>query len=305
MGIYEILTGHSQTLKLTLIHQHNSTVHQKEHVEELQEFMKLVQQEAETKERAFAAHIEEITAKSVQALKGNLSEFLTTPLRSDLDEIQKHIIDHAKQLEKQYIIPSKINIYDVLLSRYSMDEVNDTKLKPLFASAKRLLKLSGFIDISDYRALYASDFIIGGTDTLSFLESILSDLLSFRLKALFADSVFSFRIYDLFHPAEYHHNQEARYAILIVIRNRGIDHSTATNNLHSWFDTIGAGSFTWFLWKKRLISGFDGETVLEIRVKDKAEMKHLFLLISNNLDLFKKMFSSKEASLFVKERLVL
>lgn len=246
-----------------------------------------------------------VQAKSVQALKGNLSEFLSTPLRSDLDEIQKRIFEHAKQLEKQYVVPSKINIYDALLSKYSTDEINDTKLKPLIVSARRLLKLNGFTNKADHHALYASDFIIDGTETLTILEAVLSGLLSFRLKTLFSGSIFSFRIYDLFSPSEYHRESSEKYDVLLTIRNGKIDHSAEVNNLRSWFETIGAGSFRWFLWKKRLISGSGGETVLEICAKDKTEMKHILFMVSDNLDLFKKMFSTRETSLFVKERLVL
>jgi hypothetical protein len=305
MGIYEILAGQSQILKLSIVHQNNNSISPKEHLKELQAFTKLVQQEAEIKDKAFALHVEESTSKLVQALKGNLAEFLTTPLHSDLEEIQGIILDNAKQLEKQYLIPNKINIYSASLSKYSADEVAGVKLKSLTLSAQRLLKSRGFSDTADRQALYASDFVVGGFDTLAVLESILAGLLASKVKPLFADSTFSFRVYDLFFPAEYRFDPEEKHEISMTIHNKDLDHSAAANNLKSWFETIGAGSFTWFLWKKRLISGFDGETVLEIRVKEKSEMKHLLQMISDNLDLFKKMFSAKEASLFVKERFIL
>ncbi len=304
MGIYEILNGQSQTIKLSLIHQNGITTNQKEHIKELQEFMKLVQQEAEAKEKTFASNVEETTAKSVQALKGNLSEFLSTPLRSDQDEILKHIVDHAKQLEKQYVIPSKICIYDAVLSKYSIDDSSENKLKPLFVSSRRLLKSRGFSKISDRQAIFASDFIVDGIDTLSVLESILSGLLSLRMKTLFADATVSLRAYDLFPSADYHSKPADKYEILLTIRNREMDHSAVLNNLHSWLESIGAGNFTWFFWKKRLLSGYGGETILEIRLKDKLEVRRFLLRISDNLGLFKQMFSLKESSLFIKERIV-
>ena len=305
MGIYEILAGQSQILKLSMVHQDTGNSNQKDYINELQEFTNQVLQESENKEKAFSARIEETIAKSVQSLKGNLSEFLSTPIRSDLGEIQNLIFEHAKQLEKQIVIPSKINVYDALLSKYSSEEINDLTLRPLALSARRLLKSRGFSNISDHQTLYASDFIISGVDTLTVLESIFFNLLSSRFKDLFTHATHSIQIYDLFSPAGYRREPAEKYEILLTIRNREFEPSIVMDKLGSWFDKLGTGPLTRYLWKKSLFSGFDSETVLEIHLKDKAEIKHLLLLISGHLGLFKKMFPMKEASLIVKERIVL
>src|SRR5450759_1904222 len=103
MSIYNVLSFEIPMIAYSVLHQHKKTVTEKEYARSLHSLRSELNKETERIKLAWENHISDLTSKSVQATRGNLSQFLSTPIQSDTGEIQKIMREQIIQTSEQLL----------------------------------------------------------------------------------------------------------------------------------------------------------------------------------------------------------
>ncbi len=104
MSIYNVLSFEIPVIAYSMLHQHKKTLPAKEYARSLHNYRSELIKETERIKSAWVNHIADLTSKSVQATRGNLSQFLSTPIQSDTDDIQKILKDQITQISEQLLL---------------------------------------------------------------------------------------------------------------------------------------------------------------------------------------------------------
>ena len=96
-------SGSSPILAYSIIHQPRKIVTTKEYGKSLLLLRKELKEKSEVIQAKWKNHLSDLTAKTVQTSRGNLSQFLSTPIQSDTGEIQHIIGDQISQTAEQLL----------------------------------------------------------------------------------------------------------------------------------------------------------------------------------------------------------
>ena len=103
MSIYNVLSFGIPIISYSVLHQHKKTVTVKGYAKLLHDLRSELNKETERIRLTWENHISDLTAKSVQATQGNLSQFLSTPIQTDTGEIQKIMKEQIIQTSEQLL----------------------------------------------------------------------------------------------------------------------------------------------------------------------------------------------------------
>ncbi|RPI00816.1 MAG: hypothetical protein EHM64_16630, partial [Ignavibacteriae bacterium] len=103
MSIYDVLSFEIPVLAYSVLHQPRKTVTAKEYAKSLTVFRTEFNDESEKIKTSWQNYLTDVTAKTVQTTRGNLSQFLSTPIQSDAGEIQHILSDQFSQIVEQLL----------------------------------------------------------------------------------------------------------------------------------------------------------------------------------------------------------
>jgi hypothetical protein len=128
--------------------------------------------ETERIKSAWENHISDLTAKTVQATRGNLSQFLSTPIQSDTGDIQKILKDQIIQTSEQ-LLP---NIHYGLSAGYDARYLIETKEseipKSRMPEGRSFMQKTGFKVGKNNASIFESLYIVQGGSNLDILENM-------------------------------------------------------------------------------------------------------------------------------------
>lgn len=114
----------------SITHALPETVHMSEYKHELTEFYSSLRTWINEYKKQVVAFKNDLCIKTAQTLQGNLSEFLTLPLRSDADHMKKIMIE---QLHELIDIPSlENNLMNITGYKYYHPQITSTTIKKLY-----------------------------------------------------------------------------------------------------------------------------------------------------------------------------
>jgi hypothetical protein len=178
MSIYNVLSIDIPIIAYSVLHQHKSNITPKEHTKSLSSLRTALQGETNRIKLVWENHISEMTAKMVQASRGNLSQFLSTPLQSDTGEIQQIMKDQIVQISEQ-LLPNVLyglaNGYD---AKYIFDAQQNEIPKSQMSKGKSYIQKAGFKTGKNYSSVYESLYIVQGGSNLDILENMVSNGIS-------------------------------------------------------------------------------------------------------------------------------
>jgi hypothetical protein len=170
MSIYNVLSVDIPIVAYSVLHQHKSTVVTKEYVKSLHGLRDKLKGETDRIKLAWESHIADMTAKTVQTTRGNLSQFLSTPLQSDTSEIQRIIKDQVIQTSEQLlpnIVYGLIGGYD---ARYLMEAQHRDIPKSRMAEGRSFLQKTGFKVGRINSTVFESLYLVQGGLNLDILD---------------------------------------------------------------------------------------------------------------------------------------
>jgi len=172
MSIYEILGHPIPLLAVTSFQQLAPGVSARSHLRALQNAVARMQDQSNHINARWQEHLNDLTAKSVQAMRGNLLQFLAMPLQSDLKEIQRIMGDQVVHVSEQLLPKVKYGLTAFRLSRIAADLSASPALGRLVTRARTHMKLRGFKLGKAQPDIIVEDLIVHGGANLDILAQI-------------------------------------------------------------------------------------------------------------------------------------
>jgi hypothetical protein len=177
MSIYNVLSIDIPIIAYSVLHRHKLSVTPKEHAMSLSSLRTALQEETNRIKSAWENHINELTAKMVQTSRGNLSQFLSTPLQSDTGEIQQIIKDQIVQNAQQLLPNILYGLASGYDAKYIIDPQNEIP-KVQMAKGRSYIQKAGFKAGKKYSSVFESLYIVQGGSNLDILENMVRNGIS-------------------------------------------------------------------------------------------------------------------------------
>jgi len=172
MSIYNVLSFEIPIIAYSVLHQHKKTVTAKEYARSLHGLRAELNKESDRIQSVWENHISDMTARTVQATRGNLSQFLSTPIQSDTDEIQKIMKDQIIQTSEQ-LLP---NILYGLAGGYDARYLIETKQSEMpnsrMVKGRSFMQKTGFKVGKSNAPIFESLYVVQGGSNLDILENM-------------------------------------------------------------------------------------------------------------------------------------
>jgi len=172
MSIYNVLSIEIPIIAYSVLHQHKSAITPKEHAKSLSNLRTALQRETQRIKAVWGSHIGEMTEKMVQASRGNLSQFLSTPLQSDTGEIQKIIKEQVLQTSEQLLPNILYGLADGYDAKYVLDANQNEIPRQQLQKGKSYLQNAGLSISKSHSSVYESLYIVQGGSNLDILENM-------------------------------------------------------------------------------------------------------------------------------------
>ena len=175
MSIYNVLSFEIPIIAFSVLHQHKKTVTAKEYAKSLHGLRSELNKETEQIKSAWENHISDMTAKTVQATRGNLSQFLSTPIQSDTGEIQKIMKDQIIQTSEQLLPNIHYGLSGGYDARYLIEAKQSEIPKSRIAEGRSFMQKTGFKVGKSNASIFESLYIVQGGSNLDILENMVKN----------------------------------------------------------------------------------------------------------------------------------
>jgi hypothetical protein len=173
MSIYNVLSLEIPVIAYSVLHQHIKTEIAKEYARSLHNLRSELIKETDKIKLLWENHISDLTSKSVQATRGNLSQFLSTPIQSDTDDIQKILKDQIVQISEQLLPGIRYGLSGGYDAKYLLEIKQSEISKSRLAEARSFMQKNGFKVEKNNGAIFESVYLIQGGSNLDILENII------------------------------------------------------------------------------------------------------------------------------------
>ena len=175
MSIYRVLNMDAPVVEYQVMHQPKRSVPTKEYVETLIGLHRRIHEESLKVSTAWDMFSREATDRSVQAIRGVLMQFLTTPLQSDQGEIRRLVGDQVRQLGTTLQPWGHVGVMRSTEAQFVTELVRNGPLKNVSASGRKYLKSLGFTLGKGSPPVFESTFEVDGGLNLDVMEAIVRD----------------------------------------------------------------------------------------------------------------------------------
>jgi hypothetical protein len=172
MSIYEVISIDIPILAYSVFHQPRKTVTAKEYGKSLLEFRTELKEESEKIQTAWQNYLLDLTAKTVQTTRGNLSQFLSTPIQSDTGEIQHIISDQIGQTAEQLLPKIRFGLMEGYDGRFLIEASQVEIPKTRAIGGRSFFQNIGFKIGRNNSAIFESLYLIQGGTNLDILEHL-------------------------------------------------------------------------------------------------------------------------------------
>ena len=172
MSMYEVLSMDIPILSYSILHQPRKTVTPKEYAKSLLELRGELKEESDKIKVQWQNYLLEMTAKNVQTTRGNLSQFLSTPIQSDTGDIQHILGDQILQTTEQLVPKIPYGLMEGVDGKFLI-EAQQVEIPNVRAMGGRsFFQAKGFKIGRNNSSVYESQYLIQGGMNLDILEHL-------------------------------------------------------------------------------------------------------------------------------------
>lgn len=176
MSIYASAGFPVPVISYAILHQANTGVPRGEYEHTMLEMHARVAAESASVAGLDARAVAELTARHAQMLRGALSQFLETPIRSDNQELQKIFLESFDKYRDQLTERSPVGVIGSWEG--ALREPGEAAaLKKIAAAGKTYLRSLGFSVGKGAAPMYESVYLVNGAQNLDVLEHLVRDRL--------------------------------------------------------------------------------------------------------------------------------
>jgi hypothetical protein len=175
MNVMTALSIPEPTVAYTILHQGTEAVDAAAYEQTMREMHVRVLAESRAIEEAFRKQMSESAARQGQILRGTLAQFLATPIRTDVAEVQRIIGEAFEKLASSGEERRAYGAVDSLEGRIIITASRKSIEKKLLQGGRAVLEGLGFNQPGTERRVYESVFLVCGGIGLDILEHIVRD----------------------------------------------------------------------------------------------------------------------------------
>ena len=285
MSIYEVLSMDIPILAYSVFHQPRKTVTAKEYAKSLAKFRTELKEESEKIQTTWQNYLSDLTAKTVQTTRGNLSQFLSTPIQSDTSDIQHIISDQISQTAEQLLLKIQYGLMDGYDGRFLIEapQVEIPKVRAL--GARSFFQNMGFKIGRNNSAVFESLYFIQGSANLDILDHLVRNRIGIYNSShgtkVDQSTVNSCSLYNLlFLDGNFEHNLD-RFELQVRFAKGKelyeLFHIELTEAMKIF--RLEIHDLNVSVWQKKLGLGIGEEYILRVRTKDRSTLRAAIIII--------------------------
>ncbi|MCX7983314.1 MAG: hypothetical protein N3A63_00175 [Bacteroidetes bacterium] len=259
----------------SIIHTMPETIHSLEYRQNLIEFYSELRQWGDN----FKTHVneerKECFHRAAKILQGSLAEFLTLPLRSDVEELKKIIIE---QLQELFTTPLSHHLkFNVNGYKYLFPTTLNAQLKKIythyFTQYKKQLSPT-----TTTHGLFETWFYFSHVEFLYHLELFIRNNLTEKYNQYFSSVavpiVTSYILVDRSTKKLVSHRYKGKIVVKSTQHNSTASYDLLTNTL---------SEFSWYHLQSHLLPSYTGEEVFVFEFSDREELHHFRDIVRSDL----------------------
>ncbi len=173
MSIYNVLSIDVPLIGYSIFHQSKKTISPREYSKDVLRLHQDIETESARLQEKWTAFLNGLREKSIQTTRGSLSQFLSTPLQTDMTEVERIIGDQLQQIAQQVLDPGEYGSIGSYCYKIISERQSGPGIGSLRARGKKLLRDMGFNLGSSGPSIFESVFLVKGGQNLDLLEYII------------------------------------------------------------------------------------------------------------------------------------
>jgi hypothetical protein len=285
MSIYEVLGLNIPVIAYSVTHQPQNNVTIKEYGKVLNELRLAITEETAKIQSVWHNHLLELTAKAVQTSRGNLSQFLSTPIQSDTSEIQKIIQDQVNQTSEQLLPKIHYGLFGGYDGRYILELPQAELPKQRITRGRTSFQDIGFKLSRTSAAVFESIYFIQGGSNLDIIEHIIRNGIGIYNSAhgnkINKSVVTTSALFNLLLLEGQLQQETDRFEVQIKFvkdKETYLDFHTMIEDSIKVFRTE-IHDLNVSIWQRKLGLGIGAEYILRIRTKDRSTLRSTIAVI--------------------------
>ena len=206
MSIYTTLGTEVPLIQYGILHQPGKGVPEDEYRKTMLDLHRKVAEAFNVIQKAWTASSAEATDRAVDAMRGRLLQFLTTPLQSDTEEIRQLLVEQVRQAVDGAIPPTVPGFLGSTEGVVTTTSLKSGPMKRPAGSGRSYLEHLGFRTTRSAAPIFESTFVVEGGLQLDIIEHIVRYLVG---------------IYGSTHGAHLRHFATSATAIHNVVYQKG------------------------------------------------------------------------------------
>ena len=274
MSIYSTLSFDAPVMLYATFHQARKGVAANDYINTMKDLHRLLHEQSEEVQRLWKETLNTTMSHTVTKLRRSLSQFLTTPLKSDEDEIERGLSEQLGDFVNQTLHNAPLGLLTSTEARIVVDGEETDLPKKMATKGKSYLKELSFHLGKSSPPIFESNFFVHGAANLDIIEHMVRDRIGIYTpvhgKHIKEFEGYSYALYNLIHlhgelkqgeeryeAALFFSKGETRYA---PFRNGMVELINRLTQSHS----ISHAS----LWQRKLGLGVGREFVFRVRGND-------------------------------------
>ena len=279
MSIYSALSMDIPTIVYSIVHQMKKGAGEKEYTKTIRDMHSAVRTESSNVGQAWEAHVHDIVASSVQATRGNLSQFLTLPLDTDVKEVQKILEDQLSQLLHQALPSAKMGILASTEGKFIWEREQTSLLQSVSRQGKEHLAKLKFRPKDEDSLIFESDYFVPGGLNLDILEHIVKDRMGIyntpHGSHIRQTDPYVFAAHNLVYRKGPLETGESKFEAVLHFSKGKMQYAPFRKGLIELLESAGDDSHLSHssLWQRKLGLGSGTEFNIRMRARDRRLMK--------------------------------
>lgn len=173
MNIYSALRFEVPVIAYSALHQARKGVTAEAYTKTMEDFHRLLREETEAIRKVWEARRTEALSRAVQSARSLLTQYLSTPLKSDVDDIQRILKERLEEYGTAVGVQARPGMLSTAEGR--IVESTDGSFRKLVVTGRTYLSELGFQTAKGRPEIYESMFLVEGAGNLDIIEHMVRD----------------------------------------------------------------------------------------------------------------------------------
>ncbi|MBI2618672.1 MAG: hypothetical protein HYW57_01155 [Ignavibacteriales bacterium] len=175
MSIYSALEFEVPTIAYCVLHQRHKGIAVEDYRKTMTDLHRLIREESESINAIWKKYRDDVSAHAIQTQRSLLSQFLSTPLKSDSEEIGNILKGELAEHVKRIVPSDPFGIVAATEGQLTFGVQGKGKFKTLLSSGRKYIADLGFQTGRGHADIFESMFVVRGGQNLDVIEHIVRD----------------------------------------------------------------------------------------------------------------------------------